>query len=447
MVTAALGALAAAPLGACSSKSNAPAGVATPAPSVLVGVSLPLTGAFAGVGRPLRNAVLVAAAQINAAGGVLRTPVAFDVVDDASDMAQAAVVVDQLVNGGAVGLLGPLASSQVLHVQGGLLQRRLVEITSWASSPLLLAAQPARDRYLFMTVPPDSLQGRVMARLMYDGVPRGADAGVSAGGCRRASFVSTTDAYGSALAAITRADFTSRAGTEIATEDTIAIELAQDYRALAAKIVAAHPDCLALIGHAETGAQVQRDLRSAIRSSPADWSRFFVVASDAQYDPDYLQRGQNDPADPRSENAVEGTYGQVADTTPDNADYHAFEALYNTQFPGKDPAPFAANQFDAAILLALAIERAGTSSDGEKIRDALFDVSREGLAFGPASFVDAVLAIHRGVDIDYRGASGNVDFDDQGGVITDYVIWHVERTADGKVAFATAGHVSGAELK
>jgi ABC-type branched-subunit amino acid transport system substrate-binding protein len=432
---------------ASACKSSPPPAASTNAGAIVIGVSLPLTGGFSGVGQALDETLLVAAAQINAVGGVRGRPIELRVSDDSSEPGSASEVASELLGEPIAGFLGPLGSSQVLAVQSLTSAKKVTEITAWATSPLLISSQPMGDRYLFMTVPPDTRQALVMARLVYDGVPRAGDAGIAGGGCRSASFVNTDDAYGNALAALTKASFTARAGAHVASEDTIPTDLAQSYKSLAAKIVAAKPDCLVLVAHAETGAQVQRDVKAAIKlDTSRDWSRFFVAASDAQYDPSYIARGQSDPSDPISDNSTAGTIGQAADTAPDTSDYRAFVNLYQTQFPGKTPPPFSANQFDAAILLALAIEQAGTATPGTEIRDALFAVSKGGEAFGPAEIGNAIDAIRKHIDIDYRGASGDVDFDEAGTVSSDYIVWDVEKQKDGTFAFVTIGRVPASEL-
>ena len=106
--------------------------------------------------------------------------------------------------------------------------------------------------------------------------------------------------------------------------------------------------------------------------------------------------------------------------------------MYNASFPLADGAitgQYVANIYDAAILSVLAIEQAGGVGSSSKIRDALFDVSSGGTSFGPAQLDDALHAIRQGVDIDYDGASGSCDFDDNGNVVTNYIVWQVQNGA------------------
>jgi ABC-type branched-subunit amino acid transport system substrate-binding protein len=138
-------------------------------------------------------------------------------------------------------------------------------------------------------------------------------------------------------------------------------------------------------------------------------------------------------------------YGTNPDPNPPTTSYADFKNLYLSHFalePGETDLPGkVANFYDAAILIALALERSGDPSNGVKVRDALVDVSRGGTVFGPAQVGHALAAIRAGKDIDYTGASGAVDFDERGDVLGDYIIWKV---SGGK--FITVGRVESREL-
>src|SRR5205807_6540431 len=136
-----------------------------------------------------------------------------------------------------------------------------------------------------------------------------------------------------------------------------------------------------------------------------------------------------DAADPNSPTSAEGVYGIYVDPSPDTPEYHQFQNLYSSLFPSVDVTDTVllrstANQYDACMLIALALQKAGGAADRVKLRDALYDVSHGAkpgaAAFGPAKLPDAIAAIKRGEDIDYVGASGQVDFDDNGLVQEDF---------------------------
>jgi branched-chain amino acid transport system substrate-binding protein len=111
------------------------------------------------------------------------------------------------------------------------------------------------------------------------------------------------------------------------------------------------------------------------------------------------------------------------------ASYDAFAAAYEAT--GNDPtAPYAAHGYDVSFLMALAIEKAG-GTDRAAIGAALRDVaSAPGTVIRPGEWEKAKAAIAAGEDINYEGASGNVDFDEAGDVTGVFSVNTID--ADGK---------------
>jgi len=91
-----------------------------------------------------------------------------------------------------------------------------------------------------------------------------------------------------------------------------------------------------------------------------------------------------------------------------------------------------ANPFSSLflILIALAAVKAG-SNDRTAIRDALRDVaSAPGEKVGPGDYAKAVELLKAGKDINYEGAAGSQDFDENGDVPGTIGMWSFE---DGKI--------------
>ncbi len=98
-----------------------------------------------------------------------------------------------------------------------------------------------------------------------------------------------------------------------------------------------------------------------------------------------------------------------------------------------DPsAPYAAQGYDATFLIALAIEKAGKAERG-LISKALRAVANPpGEVVRPGEWKKAKALLAAGKDINYEGASGTVDFDENGDVPGFYSVSRV--TKDGKFA-------------
>ncbi|NGD82578.1 hypothetical protein, partial [Klebsiella pneumoniae] len=112
--------------------------------------------------------------------------------------------------------------------------------------------------------------------------------------------------------------------------------------------------------------------------------------------------------------------------------------------------PFTASAYDAAVAIGLAAAEAIASGaeqlTGEVLRDHLRPVSNppgEEITGGSQEAItQAMQMIKDGQDINYAGASGAVDFDEQGDVVTPIEVWKF--TADGGIE--TVEYQSAAEI-
>jgi hypothetical protein len=78
-------------------------------------------------------------------------------------------------------------------------------------------------------------------------------------------------------------------------------------------------------------------------------------------------------------------------------------------------------------LMALAIAQAGTSTDVAALRTALRAVANPpGEVVGPGEFAKAIAFIKAGTDINYEGASGTCDLDEQGNVNPLMAEWQLQ---------------------
>lgn len=85
-----------------------------------------------------------------------------------------------------------------------------------------------------------------------------------------------------------------------------------------------------------------------------------------------------------------------------------------------------AENYDAVYMMALAIEKAG-STETLEVRDALREIANPpGTVVGPGEFEKAIELIADGEDINYEGAGGSVDLDEYGDVSTDFEDWEIQ---------------------
>lgn len=457
-----LGLGASAVLGSASSGCSEKAPPPSSAPPLVVGVSLGLTGNFRDFSAPLRNAVVVAEGQINAQGGLLGRPVLFDVVDDrSSEESDIEDIAHGFVSRNVAAVIGPLGSQQVMRTQTIIGGAQILQLVPSATSTELSTAQPQNDRYLYRTTPADDFQGAAVM-LLADKSPRqlgdaGAPPPAADGGapsvinsCTKLAIVNIDNSYGNPMADLIQTYWPKRAGRSIVKRTKIPKELQPDYKSIAADIAKLGPECLALISYDDVAAQFFRDFRTTAEWPSLEQKGFFFIGTDGVYTDGLLKNGADNQADLTSKNSADDVYGTNPDTQNGQRPYNDFRTLYASYFrlgPNEDAPSFAANTYDAAILIALAIQKAGSATNRVAIRDALLDVSRPpGKVFGPASIGEAFRSIQAGEDIDYKGASGDLDFDGFGNVTAGFIVWHVERDATNKPVYKTVGRFTAEQL-
>jgi neutral amino acid transport system substrate-binding protein len=96
----------------------------------------------------------------------------------------------------------------------------------------------------------------------------------------------------------------------------------------------------------------------------------------------------------------------------------------------KAPAAFVPQTWDAVMLMALAAQAAGENT-GTGIQSKIREVS-SGDGEAVTDVCKGLELLKAGKKINYQGASGNVDIDENGDVVGNYDVWNVE--SDGKIS-------------
>jgi branched-chain amino acid transport system substrate-binding protein len=400
-----------------------------------------LTGQLGPFGVSQELASRVAVNHINAHGGVLGRPLELAVVDDATNPQQTTSEIEAILAGraGMVPLvLGPTGSPNAISAAQLTYDAKVLLISPSASTPTLTTAQPKTDRYFFRTTASHALQARALARLARQGVP---PPGGSAGPkrvCGSAAVIYADDAYGQPIAQIFAEAFAAQGGV-VAQSIGVPTMPRSSYADEARRVVEAGVDCQVLVMFPGVGAQYIKDFQARAAEDVArDWSGFVTLGSNGLKDEAFIRGGRANPADTAVPTAAEGVVLTFFDLNPNSTAYNEFKHMYRAHYPAAspadEPAPYTASQFDAVVLAALAIQQAGTATDVAAIRRALFDVSRRGTAYSPSQIAEALVAIGQGVDIDYNGASGPVDFDESGDVLNDFRVYTVRGAAFAELA-------------
>ena len=369
---------------------------------IVIGVLIPgENSGLEGNDLPLQRGANLAAREINAAGGLLggrRVVLEVQQTLAKPDVGKAAA--QRLVEEeGAVGILGAAASGVSLAVH---------EYTSMAMIPQISCCSTSReltglsDRFFFRTVPPDPIQAKLMARLAKDEA------------CTNVGIVHINNAYGDPFAM----DIASSLQTEVTGITLVGTEsYAPDGSTLAAAATTLAeatptPDCILMVSF-EEGGEFVREWKD--RALPA----VKFIGAD----------GMRTPSTPARSGAAlfDGVLGVAPITAPLSSEFDTFSSNHIATY-GERPAQFSNNQYDGLMLMALAIQQAN-STNGTDIREALPSVTTgNGMRVEPGGMSEALRLLDSGSRVNYRGASGEVNFDADGNVISAYEYWRYDAT-------------------
>ena len=119
-------------------------------------------------------------------------------------------------------------------------------------------------------------------------------------------------------------------------------------------------------------------------------------------------------------------YGTGPATAPESVSSDAWESAYVDEHGALPVLAYVKEAYDATVVLALAAQAAGRL-DGAAIRDRLRAVGGEPgtvVTAGPQGIAEALRILAQGGEIDYEGASGSLDWDENGDLHRGHIgIW------------------------
>jgi branched-chain amino acid transport system substrate-binding protein len=361
--------------------------VAAPALAQDTGATIGFIGGFTGPIESLTPPIFAGAelvvSQVNEQGGILGGELSIISADGACDATAAAAAADKVVNTDNVtGVVGALCTGETIGAfNGSGLSGGVVFISPASSAPALTTLED--NDLVYRTTPSDALQGVKMANLLL------------AKGVTDIAITYVNNDYGKGFADALAAAYTAGGGTVAA---NLAHEEGKaDYRAELGNLVASQN--LVILAYANASGNTV--LRQAVESG--NFTTY--VGGDGMVGDDLLNG--IDAA------AVEGMIATRAGA-PSGAAVDIYNAFTAEGFEAS--ATYAPQAYDAAFLMALAIEKNGSAAR-EGLAAALREVaSAPGEKILPGEWAKAKELIAAGTDIDYEGAGGALDFDAAGDV-------------------------------
>ena len=382
---------------------------------VKIGTILPITGDLSQFGGPMQNAANLAIEEVNENGGLLGNNVSLINEDSQTSEIAAVGAANKLVKVNKVPvIIGAAGSGPSMAIINITTSNNVVQISP-SNTGVDFTTYDDNDFY-FRTCPSDALQGKAMAKLA-----------VSENYTTANTFV-INNPYGIGFEEVFVNEFESMGGTvlnkvrynpEATIFDSETLKAAENT-----------PDVIILVSYPQTGSLILKTAYEKGVIEKSDW---------------VLSEGLKDDAlaglvgkDTQGNYIIAG----IQDTAPDprmaGPSYETFKEAFVARY-GEEPSTFSSNTYDAAAIIALAIEKA-KSADGTAIRDSIRDVANP-----PGEEVTnigrALELIRQGKEINYQGTSGDITFDENGDITTAYYArWYVD--TNGSVVWGEAIDIS-----
>ncbi len=347
---------------------------AVAAEEIKIGVELGFTGPIESLTPQMGAGAELAMKEVSDSGKLLDGATVTSVRADSTciDAGAATAAAERLVTSdGIKGMMGADCSG----VTGAILSNvavpnGLVMISPSATSPALSTAED--NGLFFRTAPSDARQGQVMADIIMDH------------GIKTVALTYTNNDYGKGLADSFQSAYEKAGGTvtiSAAHEDGKA-----DYSAEVGALASAGGDMLVVAGYVDQGGS--GIVRAALDSG----------AFDTFYFPDGMVSAKLEET---FGSEIDGSMGDNPGTDSPGAAKYA--ELVGDAFDSS--SPFSPESYDAAALIMLAMQAAG-SSDPAAYKDKVMDVANApGEQIFPGELGKALDILKNGGDIDYVGAS------------------------------------------
>jgi ABC-type branched-subunit amino acid transport system substrate-binding protein len=380
-------------LAACGGDDDDDGGGGEASLDLVIGNSIPLTGDLSDFGPPGQKAADLAIDQINQGiqeAGVDHTVEVVHEDNETSPQAAVQAARKMVDSDGATCITGAWASAdtiptaQSVAIPDGIL---LISPASTADEITALDDNGLVNR----TSPPDSFQGPTLAEAMSQAMGGAQGKAVNIG--------ARNDAYGTGLTDTFSAAWEGLGGS--VGQEVIYDPEQPSYNSEAQQITSGNPAAFVIIDFPETFVKVGPALQRSGNWDPAKaWGTDGLASSDL-------------PADVGAQ-TLEGWRGTAPGAPERLEPAAAFGQLFESSEPRDiERQTFDAQQFDATVLCYLAAVSAG-STDGQDMADALVDITTGGEQLTWQQMPDLINALQNGDDVDYEGASGSVELNEDG---------------------------------
>jgi ABC-type branched-subunit amino acid transport system substrate-binding protein len=343
------------------------------ADEITVGAVTPLTGKLSVYGEGFQKAMLLALAEVNAAGGINGKPMKIVFEDNNSTSKGSVSAIQKLITVDKFPVIfGPAASSNFLAVCPIAQQNETILIGAESAAESISKC----GSYVFRVFPSDLLQGKGVAEL------------TEYLNLKEVVLTYINNDWGVGLAEVFRENFLKSGGKLI---DEFAYDEGKtDYRSEILRIKKNSPKAVVNLTYIKEGAIMLKQAYEA--KVEVQW-----LMGSAAKSPKLVELAGL---------TAEGVIGTYPTFSQDTSQYQAFKAGWDKKYPDQKTPIFGEYNYDMVKLTAEALKRAKSMSSSD-IRSALIEASKG-----------------------YIGVTGDKTFDENGDVGATYGRWTVK---EGKI--------------
>jgi branched-chain amino acid transport system substrate-binding protein/neutral amino acid transport system substrate-binding protein len=387
--------------------------VIEPSPSLRIGSLLPITGDLAQYGSSMQDSAALLVSTVNACGGVLGRPVDLVAEDDQTEPPAGAAAMTKLAEVNRVAGVVGAASSAVSSASVDLAVRNQVMLISPSSTSPVFTERAKRgdfQGFWARTAPPDTYQGDALAKL------------AQTQGFQTVAILAVNNDYGNGLIGSFIPAFEALGGR--VTNKEKPTRYPPDASTFDSEVQAAFqdkPDAVLLIAYPETGSLV---LKTAYQQGFLN-PQTKVMVTDGMKEARIADLVGKNTAGKYIAAGIVGTAPNAGGPA-----LQEFQQRFTAHYQ-RPPKVYDPNTWDAAALLVLAAEAAKTVT-GPAIQKHLRQVANPP-GRSVTDVCQALALVRSGQDINYQGASSNVDLNEWGDVAGSYDVWTIEPSGNLKV--------------
>lgn len=327
--------------------------------SIKVGAAFELTGNVANYGKSTNEGLKLAIEEINKAGGVNGKKLAVVESDNKSEPAESGNSVTKLITQDkVVAVVGPATSGCVNAATPISTANKIPHIAPCATAPNITNDNGKVKEFVFRACFIDPFQGQVMA-VFADKTLKVKNVAI---------FYDSSSDYSKGLAEVFQKTLEGKGGKIVAKEAFLGKDV--DFKAALTKLKASNPEAIYIPGYYEEVSKIIKQAREMGINCP-------LIGSDGWESPKLAEIAGKD--------ALKNCYYISAFNAKDeDKSVQDFIKKFKEKYQ-KDPDIFAMQGYNAGLILADALKRAGTT-DGTKVAKAIAETKDLPVASGKLTF-------------------------------------------------------------